>query len=282
MPNNSNNSINTFSPNFRDALLGRNLLLDTVKDNSLTSWLDSINKPVNIGDGNIKGSPDIEVDGVDYRQIMTKFSKSALNKYDYYKQLAIPYFSRDVEFIASSIYSTAPVASPSNDGIFWRDTQNTIFNLYKFGNKVYYGNGIVKYDNANIITNTKLVDEGIEHSPEPDGVFRRELSITQNQYKSTMYQRIDLVSLPFETNPTLATLNLNPNVYAPTLEAYTVLNVPATGPFQGGDIREFNTTKNMYLDVPKQTRTNLNTDPFPTQQFPSYLDENNNLNYGNS
>ena len=282
MPNNSNNSINSFSPNFRDALLGRNLLADSVKDNSLSSLLDSINKTVDIGDGvgMVKGSPDIETDGPIYRTDLTNRSKVELNNGDYLIGAPIPYISRDLNFIPSAQYTTAPVASPNNDGIYWRDTQNTVFNLFKFGNKEYYGNGIIQYDDANIITNTRLVDDNTISSPETDAEFRRELSITQNQYKSPTYRRVDFVSLPFETNPMLATLNLNPNVYAPTLETYTSIGVPATGSFQGGDIRQFNTAKNIYLDVPKQTRTIINTDPVPTQQVTSYIDYLNGFDAG--
>ena len=58
MPSNSQFTINNFSPDFRDALLNRNLLADTVTNNSLSSWLDGINSIPDIGDGVglIKGS----------------------------------------------------------------------------------------------------------------------------------------------------------------------------------------------------------------------------------
>ena len=112
-------------------------------------------------------------------------------------------------------------------------------------------------------------------------MFRRELSITQNQFRSSNYERVTLALLPFETNASLATLNLNPNIYAPTLETYTNNHVPASGPFLGGNIREFTTSKNMFLDVAKQTRTVINTTSVATQHT-SYIDYNNAFLGGSS
>jgi hypothetical protein len=46
-------------------------------------------------------------------------------------------------------------------------------------------------------------------------------------------------------------------------------------------IRQGLTSKNLYVDVPKQTVVNLNTQVIPSfQNLTSYLDENNNLNFG--
>jgi len=275
MPSNSQFTINNFSPDFRDALLNRNLLTDTVKNNSLSSWLDGVNKTSDIGDGVglVKGSEDIETEGVVYRKTNVKFNK--INTLDY-TNLNIPYNSVDIIFPDSSYgqYSTTKLSSPTNDGPFWRDSDNTIFNLFNSGSKEYYRNNAVSYPDTNITTNTSLVDLNVQKNPETDGVFRRDLMITQNQFRSSNYQRVSLVLLPFETNASLATLNLSPNTYAPTLETYTSNHVPENGPFAGGDIREFNTTKNMYLDVDKQTRTVIDTTAVQTQHT-SYIDYNN-------
>lgn len=286
MPSNSQFTINNFSPDFRDALLNRNLLADTVTDNSLSSWLDGINKIPDIGDGVgiIKGSGDIETEGVIYRKTNIKFSKINLN--EYYTGIGITYPSVDVDFPNSlySQYSTSPASSPTNDSIYWRD-ENTIFNIFKGGNPEYYGNSVISYTDTDIVTNTSYINNSLfsaKNNPETAAFFRRDLSVTQNQYKADIYEKVSLDLLPFETNPALAILNLNPNTYAPSLEAYTSKLVPANGPFQGGDIRQFNTGKNMYLDVDKQTTVNLNTTPVASIQYKSYLDENGNLNYGDT
>tara|TARA_R110000803_G_scaffold74903_2_gene139015 strand:+ start:14813 stop:19117 length:4305 start_codon:yes stop_codon:yes gene_type:complete len=275
MPNNSENSINNFSPNFRDALLNRNLLTDTVKNNSLTSWLDSINKPTDIGDGvgKVKSSTDIEVDGPVFRVRNSKFNK--INVLDY-KNLNIPYNSVDVNFPDSlyGAYSTSPLSSPTNEGPFWRDSENTILNLFNAGSREYYSSNVISYPDTNIVTNTSLSDSNTRRNPEIDGVFRRELSVTQNRFRSSSYERVSLTLLPFEINASLATLNLSPNVYAPTLETYTNNYVPANGPFLGGNIREFVTGRNMFLDVPKQTRTVIGTTSVSTQHT-SYIDYSN-------
>ena len=279
MPSNSQFTINNFSPDFRDALLNRNLLADTVTNNSLSLWLDSINKIPGIGDGVgiIKGSEDIEIDGVLYRESNVIFSK--INQDEYYTGIGIDYSSVDVNY---NIASTGPISSPTNDSDFWRD-ENIVFNIFNEGSPEYYGNSVISYSNTNIVTNTSYINNSLfsaKNNPEKAAFFRRDLSVTQNQYKADVYEKVSLDLLPFETNPSLAVLNLNPNTYAPSLETYTSKLVPASGPFLGGDIRQFNTAKNMYLDVDKQTTVNLNTKPVANIQYKSYLDENGNLNYG--
>jgi len=281
MPGSSPFTINNFSPDFRDALLNRNLLVDTVTNNSLSSWLDSINKIPSIGDGVgiIKGSEDIEIDGVLYRESNVIFSK--INKDEYYTGIGIDYSSVDVDY---GIVSTGPISSPTNDSDFWRD-ENTVFNIFNEGNPEYYGNSVIDYSNTNVVTNTDYINNSLfsaQNSPENDASFRRELNITQNQYKADIYEKVSLDLLPFEVDLALATLDLDPNTYSPSLEAYTLKSVPENGPFQGGNIRQFNTSKNMYLDVDKQTRVDLNTQPMATVQYKSYLDENGNLNFGDT
>ena len=284
MPINSEYTINSFSPGFRDALLSRNLLADTVKNNSVSSWLQDINKPADIGDGvgMVKGSPDIEVEGPVYRLSNTKFNK--INSKEYYTNFNIVNVSRDI-FL--NLGGRDPlIASPTTDGPFWRDTQNTIFNPFRIGNDQYYGNVPVKYDEVNIITNTELVDSGSNNNPEDDGVFRRELSITQNRYRSTNYERIDIQQLPWEVNSALISLNLTPNEYGPLetfLETYTENGVRLPLSVNTiGNVRDFNTTKNIYLDVAKQTRIDLRTEPqvAPGRQLTSYLDNFNSARIG--
>ena len=69
----------------------RNLVTDTVKNNSLSSWLDGINKPADIGDGigKVKGSEDIEVSGPAFRNNNIRFNK--IKTVDYYKKINIPF-----------------------------------------------------------------------------------------------------------------------------------------------------------------------------------------------
>ena len=277
MPSNSQYKINNFSPNFRDALLLRNLVTDTVKNNSLSSWLDGINKPADIGDGigKVKGSEDIEVSGPAFRNNNIRFNK--IKTVDYYKKINIPFNKVDLIFPNSSYneFSTSPISSPTNDSEFWRDTQNTLYNPFTLGGPQYYNKNIIEYKTVNITTNTELIDKNIKKNPEDAGVFRRQLNITQNKYKGNEneYERISLKLLPFETNPALGSVNTSSNVYTPSLESYTQNKVPANGTFQGGNIRKFVTSKNIYLDVAKQTRVDLKTEPMTTVQYTSYLDE---------
>tara|TARA_Y100000385_G_scaffold280045_1_gene330548 strand:- start:148 stop:4623 length:4476 start_codon:yes stop_codon:yes gene_type:complete len=287
MPGSSPFTINNFSPDFRDALLKRNLLADTVTDNSLSSWLDGINSIPSIGDGVglIKGSEDIETGGPIYRKGDVKYSKITVD--EYYRGYPIDYYTKEIEFppVGYGIYADAPIASPTINREIYRD-ENTIYNIFRDGDNEYGSPGdIIDYTDTNIKLNTDYIDTfGDPNSPLTEGEQLRETNILGNQYKQDIddYENVGINLLPIEPNPVLALLGLDPNTYslAGTLETYTSNFVPESGPFEGGDIRKFNTTKNMYLDVDKQTLVNLDSSPGVLTQFKSYLDENGNLNYG--
>jgi len=134
----------------------------------------------------------------------------------------------------------------------------------------------------------------ISHSPESvqpsenievDGVFYKDLNVIINKYQGSDddYEKVSINYLPGNTNSTWAGIPFNHESYKPgvaQLFDYTETNVPANGPFQGGNIREFNTTKNNFLDVSKQTKIDFNTQPVPSYQIGSYLDEYGALNVG--
>ena len=286
MPSNSQFTINNFSPDFRDALLNRNLLADTVTNNSLSSWLDGINSIPDIGDGVglIKGSGDIETEGPIYRKGDVKYSKITGN--EYYNGTLIDYYTKEIEFppVGYGIYMLSPIASPTINSEFYRD-DNTLLNIFKSGIPEYSTNDIIEYIDTNIVTKTDYIDNSLfsgQNSPVVNSSLLREPNVLQNRYQQATYENIIIDLLPTPPNPVFGLLGLDPNTYslAGTLEAYTSNFVPESGPFQGGNIRQFNTANNMYLDVDKQTTVNLNTTPVANIQYKSYLDENGNLNYG--
>jgi outer membrane protein OmpA-like peptidoglycan-associated protein len=148
--------------------------------------------------------------------------------------------------------------------------------------------------NRNIISDTiqnngldgLLVGIGIpaevSHSPEAvqpsvsieiDGVFYKDLNVVQNKYQTDDdgYRQASINYLPGNTNSTIAGNPYNQEPYsneAAEIEEY------------GSEFRKFNTIKNNYLDVEKQSRIDFGTQPVPTFQLGSYLDENGNLNLG--
>ena len=65
------NSINSLSPNFRDFLLGRNIITDTIKNNGLEALLVGIGYPVDasVQPVSIQSSNDISIDGETYQEI---------------------------------------------------------------------------------------------------------------------------------------------------------------------------------------------------------------------
>ena len=89
----NNVDINSISPDIRDMLLNRNLILsDTITKNSLTSLAVGLGKPVEIDNGNnyVVQHPDIVNDGLLYNQLITNQNnlfrarlENVLNQFDY-------------------------------------------------------------------------------------------------------------------------------------------------------------------------------------------------------
>ena len=72
------NPINSLSPNFRDFLLNRNIIADTIKNNGLEGLLVGIGYPTDISvqPESVQASNDIEIDGESYQE-----SNLIVNKY---------------------------------------------------------------------------------------------------------------------------------------------------------------------------------------------------------
>lgn len=88
------NGINTLSPTFRDALLNRNIIADTITNNGLTSELAGIGYPVDpvTLPLSVQPSPDITVDGVYYKDgniILNKY-QGDVNDYAQYNVTYLP------------------------------------------------------------------------------------------------------------------------------------------------------------------------------------------------
>ena len=120
---------------------------------------------------------------------------------------------------------------------------------------------------------------------EVDGVFYKDLDVVLNKYQGTDddYAQRSMNFLPGNSNQTWAGAPFNHESYyigTAQLYDYTKKNVPASGPFLGGDIREFNTLRNNYVDISKQIKINLETQPVPSYQIGAYLDEYGALNIG--
>jgi len=97
------NSINTLSPDFRDYLLGRNIITDTIQNNGLEALLQGIGIPANIDNPPeaVQASTDIEVDGPLYKDLNV-----VLNKYqgddDDYRKVNVTYLPGNTNSTISS------------------------------------------------------------------------------------------------------------------------------------------------------------------------------------
>lgn len=168
------NSINSLSPDFRDFLLNRNLITDTVTNNGLETLLAGIGLPI------------------------------------------------------TDIGTYPEAVQPSND--------------------------IVTY-----------------------GGFYKDLNLITNKFQGNEndYQ---LVNINYTSNnPPTSAFIYSSNYAADTGILNDTLNAPANGPFQGGDIREFNTAKNLYFDPTKQTLVSLDSFGAPNVQYTNYQEINNGI-----
>jgi len=110
------------------------------------------------------------------------------------------------------------------------------------------------------------------------GPLYQELNTILNTYQGGPddYSQVDII-LTQSTNNTIG----NQGIYANSNELLNGQFVYNGGLTNSELIREGLTSKNIYVDVPKQSVINLNTQPVPTfQNLTSYIDENNNLSIG--
>jgi hypothetical protein len=110
------------------------------------------------------------------------------------------------------------------------------------------------------------------------GTLYQELNTILNTYQGGAgdYSQVEII-LNQSTNNTIG----NQGPYANSNELLNGQFVYNGNLTNSDSIRQSLTTKNIYVDVPKQSVINLNTQPVPTfQNLTSYIDENNNLAIG--
>lgn len=101
-------SINSLSPDFRDALLNRNLISDTVTQNGLEGLLTGIGQPItNIGHQpeSVQPSTDIQEDGVFYKDLHVTTNKFQGTDDDY-RTANISYQSANINTNGAIIYTS--------------------------------------------------------------------------------------------------------------------------------------------------------------------------------
>ena len=110
------------------------------------------------------------------------------------------------------------------------------------------------------------------------GTIYQESNTILNTYQGGIYDyaQVDII-LNQSTNSVIG----NQGLYSNSNELLNGQFISNGNLTTSSQIREDMTIKNIYVDVPKQSVINLNTQPVPTfQNLKSYIDENNNLNIG--
>ena len=110
------------------------------------------------------------------------------------------------------------------------------------------------------------------------GTIYQELNTILNPYQGGVddYSQVNII-LNQSTNSTIG----NQGPYSNSNELLNGQFISNGNLTNSNEIREGMTIKNIYVDVPKQSVINLNTQPVPVfQNLKSYIDENNNLNIG--
>jgi hypothetical protein len=129
------NSINSLSPTFRDLLLNRNSITDTITNNGLSTLLNGIGLPADPSTQpeSVQTSPDIEVDGVFHRDldiITNKYQGTATD----YEQYSVNYLPGNTNStIGGNVWNNEPYGDPAadlidaNDGFLQLQTSKNIY-----------------------------------------------------------------------------------------------------------------------------------------------------------
>ncbi len=110
-----------------------------------------------------------------------------------------------------------------------------------------------------------------------DGDLYKDLNLITNKFQGSDndYQ---LISINYTSNnPPTSAFIYSSNYAEDDGILSDTLNTPANGPFQGGNIREFNTGKNLYFDPSKQTLVSLDSFGAPNVQYTNYQEINNGI-----
>jgi hypothetical protein len=124
---------------------------------------------------------------------------------------------------------------------------------------------------------TETLPNAVQPSNSIDDTYQiyQEYNTIVNQYQGGVndYTQVNIIYNP-SINSTVGPYNNNNDLLNENFYSNGVLTNSET-------IRKELTLKNIYVDVPKQSIIDLNTQAVPTyQNLSSYLDENNNLNIG--
>lgn len=133
------------------------------------------------------------------------------------------------------------------------------------------------------ITNIGSNPEAVQASPniQGDGELYKDLNVINNKFQGTDddYRVINMSTLAASrlTGPPPTAFIYSPYYTTNYGILDDTLNVPATGPFQGGDIRQFNTSFNLYDDPSKRLLVDMTDVSRPNVKYTNYIDLNSGI-----
>jgi len=130
------------------------------------------------------------------------------------------------------------------------------------------------------ITNIGTTPEAVQPSGDilGDGGIYKDLNIITNQFQGTDddYQQVNINYN--SSNPSTSAFIYSSNYTDDNGILDDTTNLQPVRDFsQGGDIRQYNTSLNLYNDTDKQTIIDLNYQPSPNVQYTNYLDVNSSI-----
>jgi len=130
------------------------------------------------------------------------------------------------------------------------------------------------------ITNIGTAPETVQASEDivGDGSLYKDLNLVTNKYQGSD-DDYRLASIDFNSagNPPTSAFIYSSSYTDEQGVLNNTLNTPANGPFQGGDVREFNTSKNLYDDESKRLLINLDDVLLPNVKYTNYIDLNSSI-----
>ena len=133
------------------------------------------------------------------------------------------------------------------------------------------------------ISNIGSIPEAVQASPniQDDGDLYKDLNLINNKFQGTDddYRVVNMNSLAASrlSGPPPSAFIYSPYYTTNYGILDDTLNTPATGPFQGGDIRQFNTSFNLYDDPSKRLLVDITDVSRPNVKYTNYIDLNSGI-----
>jgi hypothetical protein len=130
------------------------------------------------------------------------------------------------------------------------------------------------------LSNIGTPPEAVQASPDiiPDGSLYKDLNLVTNKFQGNdVDYRLANITYKSSITPPASAFIYSASYTEDDGVLSDTLNTPANGAFQGGNIRQFNTSKNLYDDPSMRLVVNMNDVLLPNVKYTNYIDLNSSI-----